>query len=89
MEGRQRELQEIVDHHTIDAVIQLIYWNAGTFRFQVAAKQPVFPVAPSVGVDELLLEACRRADEGARPWREKVCPKENCAQPAPLSAMRR
>lgn len=79
-EGHRHELQGIVDRYTVDAVMQLIYWNSGTFRFQVPARQLAFAVIPSLGVDELLLEAYRRADEGERPWRERILPEsELCA----------
>jgi len=71
---RRRELQELVDRHTIEAVMQLVYWNSGTFRFSVPAKQLAFAAVPSLDVDTILLEAYRRADEGERPWREKVLP---------------
>lgn len=66
------ELQQIVDRHAADQVMQLMYWNAGTFRLSVPKERVVFPVVPSLDVENLLLEAYRRVDEGERPRREKV-----------------
>ncbi len=71
-EVERRELVEIVNRHVSDAVMQLMYWNAGTFRFSVPAQQDYFPVVPSLSVEALLLDAYRRVDEGERPWRDKI-----------------
>ncbi len=68
----RRALVEIVNRHVADAVMQLMYWNGGTFRFGVPSEQVYFPVVPSLSVETLLLDAYRRADEGERPWREKI-----------------
>jgi hypothetical protein len=70
--GDRAELVKIVDRHTADQVMQLMYWSAGTFRFTVPAETIRFPVVPSTDVENLLLEAYRRVDEGERPRREKV-----------------
>ena len=67
-----RELMEVVNRHVADGVMQLMYWNGGTFRFSVPAQQVYFPVVPSLGVESLLLDAYRRVDEGERPWRAKI-----------------
>jgi Domain of unknown function (DUF4388) len=68
----RRALVEIVNRHVSDAVMQLMYWNGGTFRFSVPSEQVYFPIVPSLSVETLLLDAYRRADEGERPWREKI-----------------
>jgi hypothetical protein len=70
------ELVKAVDRHAADQVMQLMYWNTGTFRLTVPAKRVVFPVVPSLDVENLLLEAYRRVDEGERPRREKVMVEE-------------
>ena len=67
-----RYLVEIVNRHVADQVMQLMYWNTGTFRLVVPATPIRFAVVPSVDVENLLLEAYRRVDEGERPRREKV-----------------
>ncbi|NLE11846.1 MAG: DUF4388 domain-containing protein [Actinobacteria bacterium] len=70
--GDHRELVDIVNRHTADAVMQLMYWNGGTFRFSTSAEPVYFPVIPSLSVDFLLLDAYRRVDEGERPWHNKI-----------------
>jgi hypothetical protein len=65
-------LVKIVDRHTADQVMQLMYWSGGTFRFTMPTESISFPVVPSIDVENLLLEAYRRVDEGERPRREKV-----------------
>lgn len=70
--GDLRTLREIVDNHVGDVVMQLMFWSSGTFRFSLPAKSLAFTVVPFRGMEELLLDAIRRVDEGERPWREKV-----------------
>jgi len=69
-------LVDIVTRHTADQVIQLMYWNSGTFRLTSPEKPIVFDVVPSADVEGLLLDAYRRVDEGERPRREKVLVEE-------------
>ncbi len=71
-QGDYRALMELVNQHTIDAVLQLMYWNSGTFRFRVPGKPVRFAVVPSLEAENLLLEAYQRVDEGERPWRDKM-----------------
>lgn len=67
-----RALQEIVNRQSYDQALQLSNWSTGTFKF-VTADQPLrFSITPSVSVQELLLEASRRLDQGERPRREKI-----------------
>ncbi|MFH0917171.1 MAG: DUF4388 domain-containing protein [bacterium] len=70
--GEREALVEIVNRHTADQVMQLMYWSTGTFRFVVPPQPIRFAVAPSIDVENLLLEAYRRVDEGERPQREKI-----------------
>jgi hypothetical protein len=74
--GEREALVRLVDRHTADQVMQLMYWNSGTFRLVVPAEPVRFAVVPSIGVENLLLEAYRRVDEGERPRREKVSVEE-------------
>lgn len=75
-QGDRQALIEIVNRHTADQVMQLMYWNTGTFRLVTPVKPVRFAVVPSVDVENLLLEAYRRVDEGERPRREKVSVEE-------------
>lgn len=70
--GEKRALVEIVNRHTADSVMQLMYWNTGTFRFTTSQEPVYFPIVPSLSVDFLLLDAYRRVDEGERPWHSKI-----------------
>jgi hypothetical protein len=65
-------LAAIVDRHVSDQVMQLMYWSSGTFRFVLPAKNTNFRAVPTVTVENLLLDAYRRVDEGERPRREKL-----------------
>ena len=67
-----RTLEGVVDRHTSDQVMQLMYWGTGTFRFIIPEKPVRFRAVPTVTVENLLLDAYRRVDEGERPPREKV-----------------
>lgn len=69
-------LVSIVDRHAADQVMQLMYWSSGTFRFVKPASRVPFRVVPSISVENLLLDAYRRVDEGERPRREKVLVEE-------------
>lgn len=71
-QGEREVLVEIVNRHTADQVMQLMYWSTGTYRLVTPATPVRFAVVPSVDVENLLLEAYRRVDEGERPRREKV-----------------
>ena len=68
----RRTLQEIVNRQTYDQALQLSNWTSGTFKFVVSDEPIHFPITPSISVQELLLEASRRLDEGERPRREKI-----------------
>lgn len=67
-----RTLEGVVDRHTSDQVMQLMYWGTGTFRFIIPEKPVRFRIVPTVTVENLLLDAYRRVDEGERPPREKL-----------------
>jgi hypothetical protein len=69
-------LVEIVTRHTADQLMQLMYWNSGTFRLSMPDRPIVFDVVPTADIEGLLLEAYRRVDEGERPRREKVLVEE-------------
>jgi hypothetical protein len=68
----RKTLQDIVNRQTYDQALQLSNWTAGTFKFVVPDRAIHFPITPSIDVQQLLLEASRRLDEGERPRREKI-----------------
>jgi hypothetical protein len=65
-------LTELVNRHAAEQVMQLMYWNNGTFRLVSLEEKVEFPVVPTLSIENLLLEAYRRVDEGERPSREKL-----------------
>ncbi len=71
-QGDRRVLVDIINRHTADAVVQLMYWNTGTFRLTTPDEPIYFPIVPSLDVESFLLDAYRRVDEGERPWRDKI-----------------
>jgi hypothetical protein len=68
----RKTLQEIVNRQTHDQALQLSNWTSGTFKFVVPDRAIHFPITPSIDVQQLMLEASRRLDEGERPRREKI-----------------
>ena len=65
-------LQRVVDAQTRDQALQLSNWTSGTFKFVIPDRPIRFPITPSIDVQELLLEASRRLDEGERPRKVKI-----------------
>ena len=49
-----------------EAVLLTLGWRHGEFSFVVLDRAPVAATAPALGVDALLMEAARRADEWAQ-----------------------
>lgn len=68
----RKTLQEVVNRQTHDQALQLSNWTNGTFKFVIPDRAIRFPITPSIDVQNLLLEASRRLDEGERPRREKI-----------------
>jgi hypothetical protein len=75
-QGDLRTLREIVDDHVADAVMELMCWNAGTFRLSIPSQRVEFAVGPLRNAEEMLLDAFRRVDEGERPRHEKAVMEE-------------
>lgn len=65
-------LQDIVNRQTHDQALQLSNWTSGTFKFVLPDRPVHFPITPSIDVQNLLLEASRRLDEGERPRKAKL-----------------
>jgi len=65
-------LQDIVNRQTHDQALQLSNWTSGTFKFVLPERPVHFPITPSIDVQNLLLEASRRLDEGERPRKAKL-----------------
>lgn len=66
------KLEDVLEKHLGDVVLQLMFWNLGNFSLRAQDQQFTLPMIRPLDVDTLLLDAYRRIDEGERPWREKV-----------------
>ena len=62
-EGDHRALREVVDAHTGDAVMELMSWNAGTFRLVTPAKPVELAVVRAAEYGRV---AARRFSPGGR-----------------------
>ncbi len=58
--------REVIRRQTLDHVFELAHWQNGEFIYDETEKMPHFQVAIRGNVQELLLEAQRRIDEGER-----------------------
>jgi hypothetical protein len=59
-------VREVMRRQTFDHVFELAHWQNGEFMYDETEKMPHFQVAIRGNVQELLLEAQRRIDEGER-----------------------
>ena len=57
-------VRDIMARQTHDQVFELAHWQNGTFIFGEPDEMPAFHVRIEGNVQELLLDACRRIDEG-------------------------
>jgi len=55
---------DIMGRQTHDQVFELAHWQNGTFIFEQPDEMPAFHVHIQGDVQELLMDACRRIDEG-------------------------
>lgn len=60
----EAQIREIMAKQTMDQVFELAHWQNGVFIYDEPERMPQFQVAIQGNVQQLLLEACRRIDEG-------------------------
>lgn len=58
------EIREVMRRQTLDQVFELAHWRDGVFTYEETAQMPRFEVKIQGDVQELLLDALRRIDEG-------------------------
>jgi hypothetical protein len=70
----EQDVHDIMARQTTDQVFELAHWQNGMFIYDEPEETPVFTVKLQGSVQELLLDAYRRIDEGqtARKVRKKV-----------------
>ena len=62
----ERAVRDIMARQTRDQAFELAHWQNGIFIYDEPEEMPVFTVALRGNVQELLLDAYRRMDEGER-----------------------
>lgn len=60
----ERAVQDIMERQTLDQVFELAHWRRGVFLYDEPEEMPAFTVTIRGNVQELLLDAYRRIDEG-------------------------
>jgi hypothetical protein len=62
----EARIREVMSRQTLDQVFELAHWKSGVFIYDEPEKMPHFQVTIQGDVQELLLDAYRRIDEGER-----------------------
>jgi|SRR5665647_65357 len=60
----EARIREVMNRQTLDQVFELAHWRNGLFIYDEPEQMPHFQVAIQGNVQELLLDAYRRIDEG-------------------------
>jgi hypothetical protein len=63
----ETKVREVMGRQTLDQVFELAHWRNGVFLYDETEQMPHFQVAIQGDVQELLLDAQRRIDEGEHP----------------------
>lgn len=80
----QEDIREIMERQTLDQVFELAHWHNGVFLYDEPERMPHFQVAIQGDVQELLLDAYRRIDEGERSRKEAVIVDNEVCYACPL-----
>jgi hypothetical protein len=60
----ETRIREVMNRQTLDQVFELAHWRNGVFLYDEPEQMPRFQIAIQGDVQELLLDAYRRIDEG-------------------------
>ena len=60
------QVRDIMARQTLDQVFALAHWQNGVFEYDEPEKMPDFKISIQANVQEILLDAYRRIDEGER-----------------------
>jgi len=60
----EARIREVMSRQTLDQVFELAHWQNGLFAYEEPEQMPHFQIAIQGDVQELLLDAYRRIDEG-------------------------
>ena len=68
----EEQVRDIMVRQTMDQVFALAHWQNGVFEYDAPEKMPEFKIRIQGNVQELLLDAYRRIDEGEKLRTEKT-----------------
>jgi hypothetical protein len=77
-------IRDIMARQTMDQVFELAHWRNGVFLYDEPEVMPQFQVAIESNVQELLLDAYRRIDEGERARKAAAVVDEEVCYACPL-----
>jgi len=65
-------IRAVMEKQTTDQVFELAHWTNGVFLYDEPEQMPHFQVAIQGNVQQLLLDAYRRIDEGETPRKQRL-----------------
>ena len=68
----EQSIREVMERQTMDQVFELAHWESGLFLYDEPEQMPHFQVAIQGNVQELLLDAYRRIDEGEKARKQQL-----------------
>jgi Domain of unknown function (DUF4388) len=74
----ESRIREVMAKQTLDQVFELAHWQNGVFLYDEPEHMPHFQVAIQGDVQELLMDACRRIDEGEKSRKQVNLENEVC-----------
>jgi hypothetical protein len=80
----REEIRLIMERQTMDQVFELAHWTNGVFLYDEPEHMPRFQVAIEGDVQQLLLDAYRRIDEGERARKTKNVVENEVCYACPL-----
>lgn len=76
--ANEEAIREVMAAQTYDQVFELAHWQTGVFLYDEPEQMPHFQVTIQGNVQELLLDAYRRMDEGERSRKSAPVVREVC-----------
>lgn len=81
----EQTIRQVMARQTMDQVFELAHWQSGMFVYDEPEQMPHFQVAIQGNVQELLLDAYRRIDEGERARKKQLELDSEVCYACPLS----
>jgi len=82
----EQTIREVMERQTMDQVFELAHWESGKFLYDEPEQMPHFQVAIQGNVQELLLDAYRRIDEGEKARKQQLELDSEVCYACPLAA---